>query len=489
MHYEAVIGLEVHIQIKTRSKMFTRVAAGYGEPENTLTDPTVLALPGALPVMNRAAIDAIIKAGLMLGCEIAPVCKWDRKNYFYPDSPKNYQISQYDQPICIGGGVEIELPGPARNVMGEHKTIPLTRIHLEEDVGKLNHGAGGSVIDYNRAGTPLMEIVSDPAIRSADEAHAYLTSLRNSMVYAGISDCDMEKGQMRCDANVSIRPVGETRLGTKVELKNLNSISFVRDGIAHEIARQIAVVKAGGLIIQETRDYDGLTGTSQSLRSKEMAHDYRYFPDPDLMPVKVDADWKNRLAAELPERPFDKQRRFMAPAPEGYGLPYTLASVLVPDRDLSDWFEAAVKIAGERLAQPVGNWIANDLLRELSASAASLAQAKVTPVALAELVKLIDSGSLLQNAAKEVFADMAATGEAPAAIIARKGLAAAPTDTAELEQWCRDAIAANPKAAEEFRAGKESAINGLKGPVMKAAKGKVNPKLVDETLRRVLAAT
>ncbi len=488
MNYEAVIGLEVHVQIKTRSKMFTRVPAGYGEPENTLTDPTVLALPGALPVMNKAAVDAIIKAGLMLGCEIAPVCKWDRKNYFYPDSPKNYQISQYDQPICIGGSVEIELPGSARNILGEHKAIPLTRIHLEEDVGKLNHGAGGSLIDYNRAGTPLMEIVSDPAIRSADEAYAYLVSLRNSIVYAGISDCDMEKGQLRCDANISIRPVGETKLGTKVELKNLNSISFVRDGIAHEIARQIAVVKAGGVIVQETRDYDGLTGTSQSLRSKEMAHDYRYFPDPDLMPVKVDVEWKSRLAAELPERPFDKQRRFMAAAPEGYGLPYTLASVLIPDRALSDWFEAAVKVAGASLAQPVGNWIANDLLRELSASGAALADAKVTPSALAELVKLIDAGTLLQNAAKEVFADMAATGEAPAAIVARKGLAVAQTDTGELEQWCRDAIAANAKAAEEFRAGKESAINGLKGPVMKAAKGKVNPKLVDETLRRVLAA-
>ncbi len=488
MNYEAVIGLEVHVQIKTRSKMFTRVPAGYGEPENTLTDPTVLALPGALPVMNKAAVDAIIKAGLMLGCEIAPVCKWDRKNYFYPDSPKNYQISQYDQPICIGGSVEIELPGSARNILGEHKAIPLTRIHLEEDVGKLNHGAGGSLIDYNRAGTPLMEIVSDPAIRSADEAYAYLQSLRNSIVYAGISDCDMEKGQLRCDANISIRPVGETKLGTKVELKNLNSISFVRDGIAHEIARQIAVVKAGGVIVQETRDYDGLTGTSQSLRSKEMAHDYRYFPDPDLMPVKVDVEWKSRLAAELPERPFDKQRRFMAAAPEGYGLPYTLASVLIPDRALSDWFEAAVKVAGASLAQPVGNWIANDLLRELSASGAALADAKVTPSALAELVKLIDAGTLLQNAAKEVFADMAATGEAPAAIVARKGLAVAQTDTGELEQWCRDAIAANAKAAEEFRAGKESAINGLKGPVMKAAKGKVNPKLVDETLRRVLAA-
>ncbi len=488
MIYEAVIGLEVHVQIKTRSKMFTRVAAGYGQPENTLTDPTVLALPGALPVMNSAAVDAIIKAGLLLGCAIAPVCKWDRKNYFYPDSPKNYQISQYDQPICVGGAVEIELPGPARNIQGEHKSIPLTRIHLEEDVGKLNHGAGGSLIDYNRAGTPLMEIVSDPAIRSADEAYAYLQSLRTSIVYAGISDCDMEKGQLRCDANISIRPVGQTALGTKVELKNLNSISFVRDGIAHEIVRQIAVVKAGGVIVQETRDYDGLTGTSQSLRSKEMAHDYRYFPDPDLMPVKVDAAWQARLAAELPERPFDKQRRFMAPAPEGYALPYTLAGVLVPDRALSDYFEAAARLAGPGLAQAVGNWIVNDLQRELAAAGTALAATKASPAALADLVKLIDAGTLLQNAAKEVFAELFATGDAPAAIVARKGLAASPTDTAELEQWCRDSIDANAKALAEFKTGKDSAINAFKGAIMKAAKGKANPKAVDETLRRLLAA-
>src|SRR3954471_3839110 len=269
MNYEAVIGLEVHVQVKTHSKIFTRVAAGYGFEPNTLTDPVVLALPGALPVMNRAAVDAAIKVGLMLGCDIAPVCKWDRKQYFYPDSPKNYQISQYDQPICLDGAVEIELPGSARNVMGEHKKIPLTRIHLEEDVGKLNHGASDSLIDYNRAGTPLMEIVSEPALHTAEEAYAYLTSLRATMIYGAISDCDMEKGQLRCDANISIRLVGETKLGTKVELKNLNSISFVRDGIEHEIERQIAVMESGGVIVQETRQYDGESGTSSSMRSKE----------------------------------------------------------------------------------------------------------------------------------------------------------------------------------------------------------------------------
>jgi len=484
MPYEAVIGLEVHVQVKTASKIFTRVGAGYGHEPNTLTNEVVLALPGTLPVMNKAALDAIIKAGLLLGCEIAPVCKWDRKQYFYPDSPKNYQISQYDQPICLGGSVEIELPGASRNVMGEHKKIPLTRIHLEEDVGKLNHGATDSLVDYNRAGTPLMEIVSEPALHSAEEAYAYLTSLRATMIYGGISDCDMEKGQLRCDANISIRPVGETKLGTKVELKNLNSISFVRDGIAHEIKRQIAVLERGGTIIQETRDYDGMTGTSQSLRTKEEAHDYRYFPDPDLMPVQVDEAWKSRIRATCPELPFDKQRRFF----EQYQLPYTLTSVLVWDRELADWFEQAVQLAGAEKAQAVGNWIVNDLLRELGNAKQTLAESKVTPAHVAALVKLIDAGTVLTNAAKEIFVDMAATGEMPEVIADRKGLKAAPTNTDELEQWCRDAIAGNAKALAEFKAGKDSAINAFKGPVMKAAKGKANPKLVDETLRRLLAA-
>src|SRR3954467_1228578 len=342
MNYEAVIGLEVHVQIKTRSKVFTRVATGYGHEPNTLVNPVALAKLGALPVLNKEALNKIIKAGLILGCEIAPVCKWDRKNYFYPDTPKNYQISQYDQPICLRGSVEIELPGPARNILGEHKKIPLTRIHLEEDVGKLNHGATDSLIDFNRAGTPLMEIVSDPAMHTADEAYAYLTSLRATMIYGGISDCDMEKGQLRCDANISIRPVGQTKLGTKVELKNLNSISFVRDGIAHEIKRQIGVLERGGTIVQETRDYDGTTGTSQSLRTKEEAHDYRYFPDPDLLPVKVDEAWKTRLRADCPELPFDKQRRFL----EQYQIPYTITSVVVWDRGLSEYFEETAQLVG-----------------------------------------------------------------------------------------------------------------------------------------------
>ena len=480
MNYEAVIGLEVHVQIKTASKMFTRVAAGYGHAENTLTDPVVLALPGALPVLNKQALDKIIQAGLLLGCDIAPVCKWDRKNYFYPDSPKNYQISQYDQPICANGQVEIELPGASRNVMGEHKHIALTRIHLEEDVGKLNHGAVESLVDYNRAGTPLMEIVTEPVLRSADEAFAFLTVLRTIMVQGGISDCDMEKGQMRCDANISIRPVGESKLGTKVELKNLNSISFVRDGIAHEIRRQLAVKQSGGVIVQETRDYDGQTGASQSLRSKEMAHDYRYFPDPDLMPVRVDEAWKAELRRALPELPFDRQRRYF----ESYQLPYTLTSVLVPDAPLCAYFEEAAQLSGK--PQAVANWIVNDLLRELAAANLSLAESKIRPTHIAELVKLVDDGVISSNIAKEVFIEMAAVGELPAAIVDRKGLKQS-TDTGELDKWIAEAIAANPAAAAGFKNGNEKALNAIKGAVMKASKGKANPQLVDSLMRKQLA--
>jgi aspartyl-tRNA(Asn)/glutamyl-tRNA(Gln) amidotransferase subunit B len=480
MTYEAVIGLEVHVQLKTRSKMFTRAATGYGQPENTLTDPVVLALPGTLPVMNKEALDKIIRAGLLLGCEIAPICKWDRKNYFYPDSPKNYQISQYDQPICKGGAVEIELPGPSRNVMGEHKKIALTRIHLEEDVGKLNHGDGVSLVDYNRAGTPLMEIVSEPVIKSADEAFAYLTALKAVMIYGGISDCDMEKGQLRCDANISIRPVGQAALGTKVELKNLNSFSFVRDGILHEIRRQIGVAQTGGVIVQETRDYDGEAGVSKSLRSKEMAHDYRYFPDPDLMPVQVDAAWKAAIQATCPELPFDRQRRLLAE----YGVPYTITSVLVPDKELGDFFEEAAKASGK--PQAAANWITNDLLRELGAARLTLSQSKVRPQHVAALVRLVEDGTILSNAAKEVFIDMFQTGEMPDAVVARKGLKA-ETNMDELEKWCADAIAANAKSVADYKGGKESALNAFKGPVMRAAKGKADPKRVDETLRRLLS--
>lgn len=479
MEYEAVIGLEVHVQIKTESKMFARVGAGYGQEPNTLTDPVVLGLPGTLPVMNKRAIDQIIKAGLMLSCEIAPVCKWDRKNYFYPDSPKNYQISQYDQPICIGGQLEIELPGASRNVMGEHKFINLTRIHLEEDVGKLNHFENDSLVDYNRAGTPLMEIVSEPDMHSGEEAYAYLTALRQVMVQGGISDCDMEKGQLRCDANISIRPKGADTLGVKVELKNLNSISGVRNGIDFEIKRQIKVVQSGGQVIQETRRWDADAGAATPMRTKEMAHDYRYFPDPDLMPVRVDQDWLQRIRVTVPELPFVRQRRYF----DEFELPYTVTSVLVPDLKLCEFFEAAVELCGEPKA--VANWIANDLLRDLSAAGIRVEDSKLRPEHLAGLVKLVKDGVISNNIAKDVFIDMFKSGDRPEDIVEKKGLKQS-SDTGELTGICNEVIAANPKSVEDYKAGKENAINFLKGQVMKATRGKANPQVVDQLLRAEL---
>jgi aspartyl-tRNA(Asn)/glutamyl-tRNA(Gln) amidotransferase subunit B len=483
MKYEPVIGLEVHVQLKTNTKMFTRAPYQYGAEPNTLTDPVVLGMPGTLPVMNKKAVEMTIQAGLLLGCKIPETCKWDRKNYFYPDMPKNYQISQYDQPICDGGEVEIEMEGPSRNIMGEHRKVKLTRIHLEEDVGKLTHMESESLVDYNRAGTPLIEIVSEPDLYSPEEAFAYLTALRNCLVAAGISECDMEKGQMRCDANVSIRPVGSKELGTKVEIKNLNTISGVRNGIAYEIQRQTLAMENNQPIVQETRRWNADENYTTSMRSKEMAHDYRYFPDPDLMPVKVSKDWLDELAKDLPELPFDKQRRYM----EDYDLPYTLTSVLCPDKPLADFFEAALKTHNK--PKQIANFIANDLLRELSNAqehgSLPLEECKVTPEHIGELVQLIDQGDISNQIAKEIFPVMFETGQKPGDIVAEKGLKQS-TDTGELEAHCKQVIEENPKPVQEFKEGKENAINALKGKVMKATQGKANPKIVDDLLRQLL---
>ncbi len=481
MNYEIVIGLEIHVQIKANSKMFTRAPTGFGADPNTLTDPVVMGLPGTLPVMNKRAIDQIIRAGLMLGCDIAPVCKWDRKNYFYPDNPKNYQISQYDRPICEGGKVEIELPGSARNVMGEHSFVELTRIHLEEDVGKLNHFENDSLVDYNRAGTPLMEIVTEPVMHSSEEAFAFLTALKQMMIQGGISDCDMEKGQLRCDANISIRPVGQTELGVKVELKNLNSFSGVRNGIDYEVKRQMRAVQKGEPILQETRRWSAETGVTTSMRGKEMAHDYRYFPDPDLMPVEVNEEWLASIRETLPEAPFDRQRRYF----DEFQLPYTITSVLVPDRLLCEYFEEAVQVHPR--PQPIANWIVNDLLRELSAAGQSLEESKVRPAHIAGLVGLVEKGDISSNVAKEVFIDMFATGKKPEVIVEEKGLKQS-ADTGELDGFCVEAIEKNPKSVEDFLAGKENAVNFLKGQVMKASRGKANPQVVDKLLREKLNA-
>lgn len=482
MKYEPVIGLEVHVQLNTRSKMFSRAPYKYGAPPNTLTDPIVLGLPGTLPIMNKEAIFKTLKAGLMFDCQIAEICKWDRKNYFYPDLPKGYQISQNNQPLCLGGYVEIELPGPSRNIMGEHRKVKLTRIHLEEDAGKLIHN-GDSLVDYNRAGASLIEIVTEPDLFSSDEAFAFLTSLRIHMLYAGISDCDMEKGQMRCDANISLRPIGSSTLGTKVELKNLNSISGVRNGIEYEIKRQAKLLDEGAKIIQETRKWNADEGFSSPMRTKEMAHDYRYFPDPDLMPVKVTSDILNPIKKDLPERPFDKQVRFF----KEYDLPFTITSVLYPDLNLSNFFEKAVTFHNNPKA--IANLLVNDLLRELSSQAGTaspITSCKVTPQALAELVKLIDEGSISKQIAQDVLIEMFETGTPPNEIVEKRGLKQT-SDTAELESICSEIITTNPNPVAEFKAGKENAINALKGQVMKASKGKANPKVVDDLLRKLLS--
>ena len=485
MEYEAVIGLEIHVQIKTRTKMFTAAPYHYGAAPNTLIDAVVLGLPGTLPVLNHVAIEKCAQLGLMLDCEIAKVCKWDRKNYFYPDSPKNYQLTQNEEPLCIGGKVEIELPGPSRNVEGTHRWVTLNRIHLEEDPGKLTHEAFDTVIDFNRAGVPLAEIVTEPDMSSSTEAVAFLNCLRNMIVYAGISDCDMEKGQMRCDANISTRPVGSDKLGTRTEMKNLNSISNVKASIEYEIERQTEILEAGGSIVQETRRWDVDKGISFSLRSKEEAHDYRYFPDPDLMPVQMDRARIAELEAELPERPLDKQRRYQ----QDLELPFTITSVLCQNRVLSEFFEAALDT--HNAPKAIANYITNDLLRELSGasehgeSAHCVSQSKLTPAHVATLVKIIDDGVISKQIGKEVFTEMFASGDMPDAIVDKKGLKQS-NDSGEIEALCREAIAGNAKAVGQFKDGNAKALNALKGPVMKATKGKANPAMLDELLKKLI---
>jgi len=485
MKYEAVIGLEIHVQIKTRTKMFTAAPYEYGAAPNTLTDAVVLALPGTLPVLNHAAIEKCAKLGLMLGCEIAEVCKWDRKNYFYPDSPKNYQLTQNEQPLCIGGKVEIELPGPSRNVEGDHRWVAINRIHLEEDPGKLTHEAFETVIDFNRAGVPLAEIVTEPDLKSSAEAVAFLNALRTMIVYAGISDCDMEKGQLRCDANVSLRPEGSQNLGTRTEMKNLNSISNVKSAIEYEIERQAEILEEGGTIVQETRRWDVESGSSFSLRSKEEAHDYRYFPDPDLMPVQMDRARVAELEAELPERPFDKQRRYQA----DFDLPFTITSVLCVNRELSEFFEAALEVHSAPKA--IANYITNDLLRELSAaaehgdSALNVGDCKLSPAHIAHLAKIIEEGVISKQIGKEVFTEMFQSGEMPGEIVEKKGLKQS-NDSGEIEALCREAIAGNAKAVGQYKEGNAKALNALKGPVMKATKGKANPAMLDQLLKKLI---
>ncbi len=483
--FEPVIGLEVHVQLSTESKMFTNAPYYFGAEPNTLTNAVVMGMPGTLPVLNKRAIEKTIQVGLLLDCEIPRQSKWDRKHYFYPDMPKNYQISQYDQPLCVGGEVEIELEGESRNVMGPHRYVKLTRIHLEEDVGKLTHLGDISVVDYNRAGAPLIEIVTEPDIYSPEEAYAFLTSLRSTLQAAGISDCDMEKGQLRCDANISVKPVGSAKLGTKVELKNLNSITGVRNGIAYEIDRQTRDILAGGTITQETRRWDADAEMTYVMRTKEEAHDYRYMPDPDLMPVIITDEWKAELAKGLAEKPFDRQRRYM----DTLDLPYTITSVLCQEPELCTFFEETLTI--HKNAKAIANFLVNDIQREIAEASHDedqkvLADFAITPGILAELVALVDKGTISNQIAKEILPEIIKNGKSPATLVKEKGLEQS-SDSGELELICQDAIDNNPKPVAEFKAGKEPAINALKGQVMKATRGKANPKMVDDILRKLLS--
>ena len=482
--YIATIGLEVHVQLKTRTKMFCGCPVEYGAEPNTHVCPVCLGLPGALPVMNEEALRLTALAGLMLGCAIPPTCKFDRKNYFYPDMPKNYQISQYDLPFCVGGAVplhDLAYPKDAqKSIAHPGKKVGLVRIHLEEDVAKSFHMEHTTGIDFNRAGTPLLEIVSEPEISSAEEAFAYLTVLQQVMIYGGISDADMEKGQLRCDVNVSVRPAHTSTFGTKIELKNLNSISGVRRALIYEIPRQIAVLEAGGTLAQETRRWDDDLGETTLMRIKESAHDYRYFPDPDLMPVQTEP----LLAAarqRLPELPWDKRARFVA----DYGVSEYDAGVLADDLLLAAYFEEAAKQTPKPKA--VANWILNDLLSALSASGQSLGECPLRPSGLVELISCIDAGTISGRQGKEVFAEMFASGKSAAAVVQEKGLQQV-SDTGALEAFCDEVIAANPGPVADYRSGKTAAINFLKGQVMKLSKGKANPNAVSEILAAKLSA-
>jgi len=484
MEYEAVIGLEVHVQLKTRAKMFAQVPQGFGADPNTLIDPVVLGLPGSLPVLNKGAIEQAIRFGLVFGAEIPEMFRWDRKNYFYPDSPKNYQLTQNGMPVCVGGEVEIELAGPSRSEMGEHRRIRLNHAHLEEDVGKLTHFEKDSIVDYNRAGTPLLEIVTEPDLKSADEAVALLQSIRLHLVEAGISDCDMEKGQMRCDANVSVRPKDSSELRNRAEMKNLNSITGVRDAIQYEIRRQTKAYDRGESLPQETRRWDADAGMTSSMRTKEDAHDYRYFPDPDLLPVRFPRERVEQLKTELPEPVFARQKRYA----ESYGFPYSLTSVICYDHELTGFFEAALKAYGKN-PKAIANYVANELQRERAAAVEEgllpMPEVKISPPALAGLVEVIDKGRITKQMAKDVFIRMFKTGESAAAIMKAERLEVSRADD-ELENLCREILATNQKAVQQVREGEEKALNTFIGPVMKATQGKADPNAVRQTLKKVI---
>lgn len=475
--YEAVIGLEVHVQLATKTKIFCGCPTSFGAPPNTNVCPVCLGLPGALPVLNRKAVEMAVKAALALNCTIRPVSRLARKNYFYPDLPKGYQISQYDEPLAEHGWVEIL-------VNGAKKRVGVTRVHIEDDAGKsLHEGFPDSdrytYVDLNRCGTPLIEIVSEPDLRSSEEAYAYLTELKLLMQYVEVSTCDMEKGHLRCDANVSVRPRGQDKLGTKTEVKNLNSFRFLKMALDYEIARQVAILESGGAIMQETRLYNPDTGETLGMRTKEYAHDYRYFPEPDLLPLRISDDWRERIRAEMPELPPQKRARFV----EQYGLREYDAQVLTLSRELSEYFERAASVSGDPRA--TANWVMGDLLGALRAEGKEIHESPVSAEHLGELVALISRGEISGKLAKEIFAKMLASGDPPRTIMEREGLRQI-SDAAMIEKVIDEVLAANPKQVEAYRGGKTGVLGFLVGQVMKATRGQANPAMVNELLRKKL---
>jgi aspartyl-tRNA(Asn)/glutamyl-tRNA(Gln) amidotransferase subunit B len=472
MNYEAVIGLETHVQLKTKSKMWCGCANQFGAPPNTNVCPVCLGLPGVLPVANEEALRLTALTGLLLNCTIAPYAKFDRKNYFYPDMPKNYQITQYDKPSTLNGHIDFEFNGGISR-------IHITRAHLEEDVGKNFHFERNSGVDFNRAGVPLLEIVSEPEITSAAMAYEYLNALKDILVYGGVSDADMEKGMVRCDVNVSVRPEGSKDLGKKIEIKNMNSFSGARRALEYEIPRQIEVLARGGKLSQETRRWDDVAGITETMRSKEMAHDYRYFPEPDLMPFEPTVDWLAEVSQRVVELPLAKKQRFV----REYQLPPADAQTFVWDVPLGSYFESVATQC--KSPKAAANWVINNLRGKLAETHTTLADLKFKPEHILELIELVESKKISNSTGQQVFAEMFAGGESPNAIVERKGLAQV-SDIGAIEAFCDQVIAANPGPAADYKAGKIAALNFLKGQVMKLSKGKANPNLIGEMLERKL---
>lgn len=478
MEYEVIIGLEVHVQINTDSKLFCSCPNKYGEEPNNLVCPICMGYPGVLPTPNRKAIRKTIAAGLMCNCEISKFSKFDRKSYFYPDMPKNYQISQYDLPFCTHGRLHIEGVGFSGNQL-ETKNIGIGRIHLEEDVAKSIHFSANSGIDFNRAGVPLMEIVSEPDMKSADEAHAYLVSLKEIMQFGEIGNCNMEKGQMRCDVNISVKPKKSESFGTKIEIKNLNSFRAVHNAIDFETERQMDIIKTGNSLTQETRGWDAEKGETYLMRTKESAHDYRYFPDPDLMPIEHTQEEINEIKDSLPESPTSKRIRFI----KDYGLPEYDAKVLTSSKNISEFFDKGARSLSD--PKSLANWIITELLRELSNENISINESRISPEDLVELINLINDGTITGKIAKKVFKEMFKSGEKPKKIVKNQGLIQV-SDEQQIESYVKEVLENNNKQVEQYKAGKESVLQFFVGQVMKISKGKANPQIVKKILKENL---